>query len=252
MPPAPPEPDADRLPPPVPPWGACFKATGTDEAAVIDLRQIEANLFALRSSLTFVGRSDVRAPREVGPDTLPSTDLTSVPLPFRWFVSPYGLHTPAALLHDRLVGAEAPDFPRHLADRLFRHVLDCLGVPLVRRWLMWAAVAYGTRWSAGGYRRVLIVVWTLLALVGMAALLAGLVTWSPPLLLFAALLPFPAALLWGRQYGGGLLGAASGPWLGLPAIIVAVGYAVYWVIEKILQLLPIPHENRAPMSPKDF
>ena len=103
------------------------------------------------------------------PDSLPITDLTSVPGPLRWFVSPYGLHSPAALLHDRLVGAEAPEgFARADADRLFRHMLDCLGVPFLRRWLMWAAVAYGTRWSAKGVRRAAIVLWTVIAVAGMA------------------------------------------------------------------------------------
>ena len=246
------EPDADLPAPVVPPWGDCFVTPGTSDPAVIELRQIDVKLFQLRSALEYVGPTDVVGPTVVDPATLPTTDLTSVPGPFRWFVSPYGLHTPAALLHDRLVGAEAPDFPRHLADRRFRQMLDCLGVPLVRRWLMWAAVAYGTRWSAGGYRRVLILVWTVLALGGMASLVAGLAAWSLPLLLVAAVLPFPAAVLWGKQYGGGLLAAASGPWLALPSIITIFGYGVYWVIEKALQLLPIPHENRPPASPKEF
>ena len=247
------EEDARRLAPPEPPWGHCFKRTGTDEPATIDLTQLDVKLFRLQSSLTYVGPTDVDAPREVGPTTLPTTDLTSVPGPMRWFVSPYGLHTPAALLHDRLVGAEAPPgFHRRDADRYFRQMLDSLGVPLLRRWLMWSAVAYGTRWSAGGYRRVGIVVWTLVALAGMVSLGVGLVAWSWPWLLLAALLPFVAALLWGKQYGGGLLAAGSGPWLALPAIITALGYGVYWMLEKSVQLLPVTKERRAPAAPKDF
>ena len=170
------EDDARRAAPAVPPWGHCFRRTGSDEPAVIELTQIDAKLFHLESSLTYVGPTTVALPAglaawEVGPRSLPTSDLTSVPGPLRWFVSPYGLHTPAALVHDRLVGAEAPaGFHRRDADRLFRDMLDALGVPLLRRWLMWTAVAYGTRWSAGGLRRVGIVVWTVLAVIGMVSL----------------------------------------------------------------------------------
>ena len=193
--------------------GGTASSTGTDEPATIELTQLDVKKFALRSSLTL--RRAVRrrgAPREVGPDSLPTTDLTSVPGPLRWFVSPYGLHTPAALLHDRLVGDEAPEgFARTDADRLFRHMLDCLGVPFLRRWLMWAAVAYGTRWSAKGLRRVGDrAVDGASPLVGMVVL--GARPWrrvSLPLLAVAAALPFPAALLWGRQYGGGLIAAGQ-------------------------------------------
>ena len=247
------EEDARRPAPAMPPWGHCFKRTGTDEPATIELTQLGVKLFALRSSLTYVGPSTVTAPREVGPESLPTSDLTSVPGPMRWFVSPYGLHTPAALLHDRLVGAEAPEgFRRVDADRFFRDMLDALGVPLLRRYLMWTAVAYGTRWSAGGPRRVGILVWTALAAFGMLALGAAVVTWSLAWFVLAVVLPFPAALLWGKQYGGGLLAAGSGPWLALPALIAALGYGVYWLLEKTLQRLPFTSERRPPARPADF
>ena len=247
------EEDARQPAPAMPPWGHCFTCTGTDEPATIELTQLDVKLFRLRSSLTYVGPSDIEAPREVGPQSLPTTDLTSVPGPLRWFVSPYGLHTPAALLHDRLVGEEAPEgFHRADADRLFRDMLDCLGVPMLRRYLMWAAVAYGTRWSAGGYRRVGIVVWTMLAALGMASLAIGLATWSLSWLTVAVVLPFVAAALWGKQYGGGVLAAGSGPWLALPALIAALGYGVYWLLEQTIRLLPITKERRTPASPKDF
>lgn len=247
------EDDARQPTPVMPLWGHCFQRTGTDEPATIELSQLDAKLFRLQSSLTYVGPSKIDAPREVGPASLPTTDLTSVPGPMRWFVSPYGLHTPAALLHDRLVGEEAPEgFHRADADRLFRDMLDCLGVPMLRRWLMWSAVAYGTRWSAGGYRRVGIVIWTIVAAIGMASLAIGLATWSLPWLAVAAVLPLPAAALWGKQYGGGVLAAGSGPWLALPALIAALGYGVYWLLEHALRLLPFTKERRAPTPPKDF
>lgn len=87
------------------------------------------------------------------------TDLTSVPRLMTWLVPIAGVHDRAAIVHDWLcsrleVGASA----RHLnirfispppasardTDGIFRRILRELGVPLVRRWLMWA----GVRWSA--------------------------------------------------------------------------------------------------------
>ena len=49
-----------------------------------------------------------------------------------------------------------------------------------------------------------------------------------------------------------LLAAGSGPWLALPALIAALGYGVYWLLEQALRLLPITTEHHAPTSPKDF
>lgn len=181
------------------------------------------------------------------------TDLASVPHPLRWFVSPYGLHTPAALLHDRLIGHEAPEgLERADADRLFRQVLDCLGVPFLRRWLMWSAVALGTRWAAGGWRRLAIAVWTVLSLAGTVILVDGIVTGSLRLVIAGLLLPIPSAALWGHQYGGGLIAAACSLWLAPPTILAMIGYGVYWILEKLLSFVPLPWFTRAPSSFRDF
>lgn len=82
----------------------------------------------------------------VPPSSAPS-DLASVPS-FLWaFIAPYGRQTAAALLHDHLrtevVAAEPSDRARLAAraDRLFRSALLDSDVPIVRAWLMWAAVA---------------------------------------------------------------------------------------------------------------
>ena len=55
-----------------------------------------------------------RSTRSAGsiPVRLPRTDLASVPLPLRWLVSNYGVHTPAALIHDWMIDTEPiPDRP---------------------------------------------------------------------------------------------------------------------------------------------
>lgn len=50
--------------------------------------------------------------------------------------------------------------------------------------------------------------------------------------LFAALLPFIASLLWGRQYGAGLVAAVAGLFVIPAAVFVAFGLGVYWMLEK--------------------
>lgn len=95
--------------------------------------------------------------REFGPLLVPATpdfltDLASVPTLFTWLVPKTGAHLPAALLHDGLVrqGAfvsvdgRATGLTRVHADRIFRDAMADTGTPLVRRWLVWAAVATAT------------------------------------------------------------------------------------------------------------
>jgi hypothetical protein len=76
------------------------------------------------------------------------TDFASVPRVFVWFLPRYGRYTKAAILHDylwrfRIDDPEAP-VSRRDADGLFRRVMRELGVPFLRRWIMWTAV----RWAA--------------------------------------------------------------------------------------------------------
>ncbi len=74
------------------------------------------------------------------------TDFASVPRLFVWFLPRYGRYTRAAILHDYLLRARvrAGDLSRRDADGIFHQALRELGVPFLRRWMMWAAV----RWVA--------------------------------------------------------------------------------------------------------
>ena len=60
-----------------------------------------------------------------------TTDLASVPGPLRWFLGSYGVHTPAVLIHDRLIPTP-PDMVGRIteqqADRYMRFMLKALGV----------------------------------------------------------------------------------------------------------------------------
>ena len=138
----------------------------------------------------------------------------------RWFESSYGAHTLAAVLHDDLIVDEPNGGPLGsdtLSDTFFREMMKAAGVPWLKRWIMWAAVALRTRWAAGGIRRVSVFVWILLSSAGITAFFwavgSTLLDWNGPdvwLLLSIALpLPFVAAGLWGRQYGAGIIAAAG-------------------------------------------
>ena len=73
------------------------------------------------------------------------TDFASVPRVFVWFVPRYGVYTQAAILHDYLWQKAVPNKELSLreADALLRRAMRELGVPFLRRWVMWAAVRLG-------------------------------------------------------------------------------------------------------------
>lgn len=73
------------------------------------------------------------------------TDLATVPQVVVWLIARSGRYTRAAVLHDWLVTegiARGVVTPRE-ADGLFRRVMRELGVPVLRRWLMWTGVRWG-------------------------------------------------------------------------------------------------------------
>jgi hypothetical protein len=86
-----------------------------------------------------------------------STDLASVPRSLTWLFPRYGKYTKAAVLHDFLcqnfrnapsISSATPSLlpltDRSDADEVFLVVMKELGVPRLRRWLMWGAVSWAT------------------------------------------------------------------------------------------------------------
>lgn len=78
-----------------------------------------------------------------------TTDLASVPQFLTWLVPKDGRHTPAAILHDALMPSgtrlyDGPKVDRVEADRIFRNAMRHLGVPFLRRWIIWSAVSMMT------------------------------------------------------------------------------------------------------------
>lgn len=173
------------------------------------------------------------------------TDLASIPRYMRWFESSYGAHTLAAIIHDDLIvdkpngGALDSDT---LSDRFFREMMQAAGVPWLKRWIIWSAVALRSRWAARGLRRLSVLVWILLAAGGIASFVWAIgstfLDWRRPmdvglLLVTSVLLPFAAAPLWGRQLGAGLVAAISALWILPAAALGGMGYAVYWLLERV-------------------
>lgn len=197
----------------------------------IRLRQTGERTFKLDSRITYTGdythpdgRDLDESWRTVGPNF--ETDLASVPSVMRWMVNTYGRHTPAALIHDKLIPSTSDDGHAEEveADRFFRHMMGELGVSFSVRWIMWAGVAIRTRWEGGRLRQALLLLWCLLSFAGLAMFVGGLLTGSLALTIASVAMIPVASALWGAQWGVGVIGAVAVPFL-LPAVLV-IGVAV--------------------------
>ncbi len=189
------------------------------------------------------------------------------PLPrfMAWFEGAYGRHTLAAILHHKLIRKKERDNGAlrsdELADGLFRDMMGVAGVPLFKRWLLWAAVVARTRWGAGGMRRLGIMLWTLAALAGISCAIVSFTSLATDLQpvgqtgrwlgIVSVGLPYIAGLLWGRQYGASIIMSAAGLWLFPAAITILAGLAVYSLSERIAGIVygaGVPQTRTAPVS----
>jgi Protein of unknown function (DUF1353) len=108
---------------------------------VVDVEQIGERNWRLLREITYQGsREPFVAPVDM------ETDFASVPRFFVWCIPRYGRYTKAAIIHDHLWRDQVAKGNISLrdADGLFRQAMRELGVPFLRRWMMWAAV----RWAA--------------------------------------------------------------------------------------------------------
>ncbi len=153
------------------------------------------------------------------------TDLASVPRPLRWLLDSYGMHTLAAVLHDKLIVRQRNDGALKsdvVADRFFREMLHACGVPLFLRWTAWSAVALRTRWAAGGWKKLKVVLWGLASLAGMGGTVAFVAQGHPVwAVLYGVGLLGVAGALWGRQWGAAIFAAIALP-LVIPALVVVL------------------------------
>ena len=203
----------------------------------------------------FVGRGDLapethEAIRTIDAGELDPLDLASVPGPIRWFARSYGEYTPAAIFHDHFITDDADKriIEPEYADRYFRYQLGAVDVPRFKRYIMWAAVALRTRLKSENQRkRLLVGLWLLLAAAGIAGFvmstLDGLFDtgmWfgdTATVFWVSVLAPWPLSVLWGKQYGAGLVAAAAALWLLPPSVLAVAGYGVYLGLEAVTNIV---------------
>ena len=207
-----------------------------------------------------MGEADFVAPRDL---TRFTTDLTSVPQLLTWLVPRSGLHLPAALLHDALIPPYSamdanqkplPDWTgpttvsRQQADRVLRDGMADLGVPLLRRWMVWAAVSIPTAMKGSWWRKA-VVVGTLAVIVALGYLatlnITGQITvvpWMGTLpvwrqllqgLGMAVLVPVLLGLLWpkGTRTAGVIVGVSTATLIHVTVGVASIA-AAYQVAEQ--------------------
>ena len=201
--------------------------------------QDKAGAYLLKQQIRYVSADGRSWTVPASPDHSLETDLASIPIFASWLVPKDGTHTPAALIHDAMVldPGETPCYTppgveRDEADRLFREGLQHLGVRLIRRWLMWAAVSIPTLWTMRGarvYRRILIALLSWFCVVGLFGVLDVLDL--PGAITFPSWVP----LIHDRVLSWQLVGVSEGPFpsetvrfLAIAAVSTAVYCVVWW------------------------
>ncbi len=154
------------------------------------------------------------------------TDLTSVPALFTWLVPKTGRHLPAALVHDGLVhppgdptytSTEGHRVLRAEADRVLRDAMADTGTGVVRRWLVWSAVATATIFSGVGTGWSRALTWRYRVAAGATLLVIGVLGVCATLDLFdlhvagVPQLPCMGDRPWPVELVGGLSGAVVVP-----------------------------------------
>jgi hypothetical protein len=215
-----------------------IKAQGsTDEALIVVSQRLDSESdFGLVEPFRWEGSHVV----DVLPAKLPTTDLASIPWFLRWFVSPFGRHTAAALLHDYLMQEgphEQPPIVRRDADGIFLEGLTELKVAPARRRIMWAGVTLATRSIGRWWERLGVYAWILAAFVGTVTLVFAAVTGRWWLVAIAALAPVPSALLWGSQAFAGLIAGYAFVLVALPTVAILLAYCAYSLVEILIRLL---------------
>ena len=120
---------------------------GFPPGSTVDVRQVDDQDWEILRALPYHATSeDFEVPVHE------RTDFASVPRVFVWFIPRYGRYTKAAILHDYLCGTAVPAgrVSRIEADGIFRQAMRELGVPFLRRWIMWAAVRLGALTNPAG------------------------------------------------------------------------------------------------------
>jgi hypothetical protein len=186
--------------------------------------------FAMQRRIAYRDRhlGELLVPRETGSFR---SDLTSVPALFTWLVPKTGLHLPATLLHDGLI--HPPGDPtytstdghvvlRAQADRVLRDAMADAGTGVIRRWLVWSAVATATMLDGGGTGWSKAQLWRYRAAAALSILVVAVLGVCATLDLFdlhvsgIPELPWTGDRGWFAELVGGLAGAVVIPLLLAP------------------------------------
>lgn len=166
-----------------------------------------------------------------GPEDEP-TDLASIPWFMRWMINTYGRHTLAAIIHDKLITDKANGGALNsdvVSDRFFREMMHACGVPRFLRWVVWTAVAMRSRWAAGGVKRLKMILWGVVAAVGITSAIVLIADGSYLRALGVGLAGMiVGAVLWGRQWGAAVIAAIALPLIAPAAVVI---FAVAGVIK---------------------
>lgn len=244
-------------------WVVCgdsgFEVCGDPPTALVPLLQIDAKNFRVgarfrlrnadveQSIVSHLGKvkafdneQQCRDAYQKAADYRPgegSTDLASIPWFMRWYVNTYGKHTLAAIIHDQLI-TDAPNGGSLnsdvVSDRFFREMLAACGTPYFKRWVMWTAVAMRTRWAAGGWKRIKLLLWALSSVVGIGGTIWLLVAGHLLAALgFGAAMLLVSAVLWGRQWGAAIVAAFALPLIAPAVVLVLIVWGILAVADKV-------------------
>lgn len=259
----------DSLPTP-----GTFFGESPQEDLLIELANDGPERFRL---LKRIGYVDHEFPSQafIVPDDLSTftTDLTSTPRLFTWLVPKYGIHLPAALVHDAFVVDRdekadyiGPPITREQGDRIFRDAMKSLGTPPVRRWLIWSAVVLATAWidieSRFWWRLRWILTVAIIASLGTIATLdlLDIVDWLPWMGsrpfpeelflggLFAILIPAAISAFWGRLWAAALIASIAFALLIHVTLAIGALLLLYRVVERVATAIERRRRSRPPAA----
>jgi hypothetical protein len=161
------------------------------EPSDVVVKQLDDENWELRQPLTYAGKTEIWKV----PETM-RTDFASVPRLFVWLLPRYGRYTKAAIVHDYLWRERARNgvMDWRDADATFRRALRELEVAFLRRWVMWAAVRWGSFLKPGGLQGWWRDAWAVL----LVSIVAVPIVAPPAILVLLGLIAFYAVemLLW--------------------------------------------------------
>jgi hypothetical protein len=234
-----------------------FRKWASDRRAEVLLRQVDAKTFRLAQPFRY--RKGVTK-FDVPEDDV--TDLASVPRFLVWLVPRYGRHTLAALLHDHLQDDDS--VTPEQADAMFRDSMGETGVPLSRRWMMWAAVALRTQWKMGGLHLVRALLWALifgLAGLGLWPIVTvvlvfnfgwAAVSFSAVAFGAAVVLPVSLCWLWASHWRVGAVAGIALMFFAVQVVLIVVALVAYLAVEWLLERALVRPAHRNPVLTRNL